>query len=354
MIYLINMILIIAWGLLLLGNKTNQLKKKIFCIIATSQWVIISGLRHVSIGADTEAYKISFETTKLWTWDFIINRFKNILVYGDVGKDPGYAVFEKITQYITSDYQVYLIIIALIFTVPLGIFIYRYSKNACISFLIYSCLFYSFFAITGHRQTIATGIALFIGYKFIKKRQFWRFLLIIAITCTIHKSVICLIPFYFIANKKITIKYSIGILVAFIFIFIFKNQIMNLVATFSGYEEFANQFEGAGTWTFTFMFIIVTLAALWKAPKILKDNNIDATIWYNAMFMALLFIPLTFVDPNAMRIVQYFSIFIIVLIPEIIKAFNISEQPLIYYIGASIMILLLVKGNPQYLFFWQR
>lgn len=356
MIYLINMILIIGWGLLLLGENKDKVKRKLFCIIATIQWIILSGFRDISIGADTETYKVSFEITKKWSWDFIWNRFNQIMFYGADGKDPGYAVFEKLAQYISNDYQIYLVIIALIFTVPLGIFIYKYSKNPCISFLIYSALFYSFFAITGHRQTIATGITLFGGYEFIKKRQFWKFMIIIAIAYPIHKSVMCLIPFYFIATKKITFRYAISMFALFITIFVFKNPIMNIVANVSGYEEFAEQFEGAGTWTFTLMFIIITVVATWNKSIILKNNNNnrDITIWYNAMFIALLLIPLTFVDPSAMRTVQYFSVFIIVIIPEIIKSFNIKMQPMIYYTCSALLIILLAKGNPQYLFFWQR
>lgn len=354
MIYLVNVILIVAWGLLLLGYNTNKLKRKLFCIIASTQWVLLSGLRHITIGADTEAYRQMFEKTKNWSWDFIWYRFNEIMFNGGNGKDPGYAVFEKLSQYISNDYQIYLIIIALIFTVPLGIFIYKYSKNPCISFLVYSSLFYAFFAITGHRQTIATGIALFGGYEFIKKKSFFRFMLMIILAYPIHKSVMCLIPFYFIAHKKITYKYAISILIGFLLIFILKNPIMNILATITGYEDFANQFEGAGTWTFTFMFIIIVLVAIWKIPIILNNKDKDITIWYNAIFMALLLIPLTFVDPNAMRSVQYFSIFIIVLIPEIIKSFNIREQSIIYYTASSLLIALLVKSNPQYLFFWQR
>jgi len=35
-------------------------------------------------------------------------------------KDPGYTVFVKTLQLITSDYQVYLVLVAAMFTIPLG------------------------------------------------------------------------------------------------------------------------------------------------------------------------------------------------------------------------------------------
>ena len=353
-IYLINIILITIWALILNINTVKH-NKKIFCILASVQWIFLSGLRNLNIGADTMAYKVSFDTTKNWSWEYIINRFYSITFQGENGRDAGYAIFEKLAQYITQEYQVYLIIIAIIFMVPLSIFIYKYSKSPYISFIIYSSLFYSFFAITGHRQTIATGIALFLGYELIKKRKLFTFLVLILLSATIHKSVICLIPFYFIATKKITKKYSLFIVVSFIVAFKFKNQLMNLLATFIGYESYAGQYVGAGAWNFTVIFLVVVLVSIWRAPRILSDTNTyDVTIWYNAAFMALLFLPLTFVNPSAMRVVQYFSIFLMMLIPEIIKSFDIDEQPIIYYVGTSLMVLLLIKNNPYYLFFWQR
>ncbi|MBO5929445.1 MAG: EpsG family protein, partial [Clostridia bacterium] len=60
-IYLLNMALILLWaGLLIYKNPTDQ-NKKMYCGLVAIQWTLISGLRHISIGADTEAYKMYFE-----------------------------------------------------------------------------------------------------------------------------------------------------------------------------------------------------------------------------------------------------------------------------------------------------
>lgn len=352
-IYVINILLIILWGIVLLGIS-NKKNKKLFCIIATFQWIILSGLRHISVGADTYSYKVNFfDPIEFISWEKLITDFYNIIFLGFPGKDPGYPILEKIFHIFSNNYQYFLLFIAIVFTVPMGRIIYKYSKEPCLSFIIYSCLFYSFFAITGHRQTIVTGIAVFLGYELIKKRKFWKFLFIVLLMSTIHKSVICLIPFYFISPKKITKKYSIFMLSCFIIIFIFKNKIMEILGMIMGYEDYINQFEGAGTWNFTFIFIVIIIVALYKLPIIMNEENLDITIWYNATFIALIFIPLTFVDPNAMRVVQYFSVFIMLLIPEIIKSFNSKERGMIYFTAVSLIIVLFVRQNPQYLFFWQ-
>ena len=353
--YLINIFLILWEGITFIYINPSKLKRKLFCIIVTTQWILLSGLRHISIGDDTYTYKVNyFDKIINRSWKDILNNFYNVVFMGEPGHDPGYELVEKIVQLFSTNYQSFLFFIAIIFMIPLGIFVYKYSKDPCISFLIFSCLFYSFFAITGHRQTIVTGIVLLMGYDFIKKRKIIPFIVLILTLSTIHKSVLCVIPFYFIATKRITIKYAIFILGLFITIFLFKNNVMELLAFMMGYEEYAHQFEGAGTWTFSFIFLSVVIVAIWRRKSILLNKHeINIRVTYNATFFALLFLPLTYVNPNAMRVVQYFSLFLMLLIPEILSSFRKNEQRIIYYIAITLMILLLIKNNPQYLFFWE-
>ena len=350
--YLINIFLLILLGIFFLLGKPSEQSKKVFCIIASLQWILLSGLRHISVGTDNYSYKLSFETTANNSWTKLGYNFIDVMFYGADGKDPGYSLFEKTVQIFTTDYQIYLVMIAAVFTIPLGTWIYKNSSEPFISFLIYSCLFYSFFAITGHRQTIATALAILIGYKFIKDRHFWPFLILVLLAMTIHKSAIVFLPFYFIANKKITRKYIVIISGIILISFIFRNKIMVLLGTLMGYENYIEQYEGAGAWTFTMLLLLMTIVVIWK-HKIMLSNNLQVTHYINALFLASVFLPLTFVDPSAMRVVQYYSIFIILLVPEIIKAFNKRERTIVYYVGTTLLISFFAKNNPQYLFFWQ-
>ena len=349
--YIINILFMIVFAAILLLYIPFQWGKKAFCIIVSIQLILLSGLRHYSIGTDTYQYKLYYEEMGNRSWSNLWAEFINILFKGAEGKDPGYAIFEKIIHTLTNNYQVYLIVIALIFTVPLGIWIYKNSREPFISFLIYLCLFFSFFGITGHRQTIATALVVFIGYKFIKERDFWPFLALILIAFTIHKSSFVFLLYYFLANKKITKKYLFlmsGIITA---MFTFKNQAMFILGTHTGYEQFIEQYKGAGTGTFTLLLSLIMVVTIWKHEKLLK-NNPQVAYYINALLIAMLFTPLTYVDPTAMRIVQYFSVFIMLLIPEIVELFNKREKILIYYAIVTLLIVLFTKNNPQYLFFW--
>ena len=351
-IYLINIIFMVSLAAVLLYYIPFQRGRKLFCITVSAQMLLLSGLRHYSVGTDTYQYKLYYEQMSNRSWLALWTEFINILFKGANGKDPGYAIFEKLIFTFTSSYQYFLMIIAIIFTVPLGVWIYKNSREPFISFFLYLCLFFLFFGITGHRQTIATALVVFIGYKFIKERKFWTFLALVVVASTIHKSSLIFLSYYFIANINITKKY-LGLMSGLILsMFFFKNQVMFFLGTITGYEQFIEQYNGAGTWTFTLLLTLITGFTIWKHETMLK-NNPQVKHYINALLMAMLFTPLTYVDPSAMRVVQYFSIFIMLLLPEIFKLFHKREGILIYYVSLTLLIVLFLKNNPQYIFFWQ-
>lgn len=350
-IYIINILLIFVYAALFLYNR-NLRNKKTFCILASLNWILLSGLRDFSIGADTLAYEYIFDRMVYRSWSSVLTEFFDIYFAGGQGKDPGYMIFEKFVQIFTTNYQVFLIIIAITFTIPLGIWIHKNSSEPAMSFLIYSVLFYAFFAITGLRQTIATALVVMVGYKFIKERRFWPFLIITLVAFTMHKTAICFFPFYFIANKKITKKYFTILLAIFPIFFVFKNQLMVLLGGVAGYEQYVEQFEGAGTWIFSAILLILLGVTIFKY-KIMLKNNLLVTHYINALLIAFAFTPLTFVDPSAMRVVQYYSLFLMLLVPEIIRAFNKNERNIVYYVATASLLILFAKNEPQYLFFWQ-
>lgn len=353
-VYLINLALLILWAALLLGHEPDKLKRKVYCAVATLQWVLLSGLRHVSVGADTLAYKLySFDPLLSTPWRDVISRAVGA-IFGPLNiKDPGYPVVVKALQLLTQDYQVFLILVALIFMVPLGVLIYRHSADPMMSFLIFSCLFSSFFAVTGIRQTIATALIVLIGYEFARQRRLVLFVLVALAAFTIHKSSLVFVPFYFFFGIRPTWNRLIGILALTPAVYVFRQPLLTFFGGMLGYGQYTDQYSGAGAWVFSAMLFVVALVALWRAPLVL-DTEPDATPWYFATLVAFTLTPLTFVDPNLMRIAQYYSAFLMLLVPSVLRSFHDkNERALAYVVAVSLIIFLYVRTNPQYLFFWQ-
>lgn len=360
--YLLNILLIIlAWFFpisksishVLNQEQIEHKKAKRTCIVGAVDWILLSGLRGYSVGADTKAYGISFFNSVNTSFDVLKDRFVDKYFHGiDVGfKDVGFSVLEKAFYEIFSSYTLWLLFIAIVFTVPMAIFIYKYSKNACLSWIVYSTLFYSFFAITGHRQTIATAIVVWGGLELIKRRKLIPFLLLMAVGYTIHASVICLLPFYWLSQIKITQIKLFGYLIAIVGSFIFRNQLMSFLQSIVGYESY-QQYEGAaaGMFMFLLMAMVIYVFVFWNSIA-LSDNPV-LNMSVNALMLAAFFSSLLLINPSCMRVVQYYSIFMMFIIPDMALPFDKPSQKVFILLLSGIMILLFILQRPQYSFFF--
>lgn len=348
-IYLINIFLMVFWyGVLRPQNDLSDRGRKQFCFMASFQWFILSGFRHINIGADTWYYGELYKSAAQKSWTELLVESRSILMGEMEGRDIGYAILVKLVSSVWNSYRVWLVLIAALLAYSLGKFIYKYSYNVLFSYILFSCLFYNFYAITGLRQTIATCVLVFLGYDLIVERKLLKFLVLAILMSLIHKSCLIFVPFYFLANKKITQKY-LGVITILIGLsFVFRNTIFSFLAIISGYDSLYEAVEGAGAKVFTLI-----LLAVFCAVVILHRNMEDDTLvsqWINALCSASVFVALTFVEPNTMRIVQYFSVFLMLLIPALIECVESTQRAVIYFITDCILVGLFINTGPVYYF----
>ncbi len=352
-VYLINLLLILLFGYALTYKNSSENNTKFYCGIVALQWILISGLRHVSVGADTKAYAWFFEDAKTISWKKAFTGVFDYVFRGDNSeKDPGYTVFQKICQIFTNDYQIFLLIIALLFTGFMAVWIYRNSSMPMVSYIIYSTLFYSFFALTGHRQTIATALIVFWGYKYIKERKLIKFLILAFIAFVIHKSSVVFIPFYFIANIPITIPYVIIALIVISVIVVFGRSFYGVVAEALGYTEDQVAYDGGGAEFYALVLTLLCVITL-VLYMVYKDKTEKATHIFNITLLTLMSSLLVMQHQGFMRIQQYYSLFIMISFPEVINSFREKDRPLVSIGAMGVLVVYLFLQSPQYLFFWQ-
>ena len=348
-IFVINIVLTLLLGALLLGIQPTERKKRIFIALMTINWTLISGLRGLTVGADTLVYKGRFERTAHTSWARLFENFYLVYV-NEEGKDPGYAVFEKCVQIFTDNYQVYLVVVAVIFFAGMAWWIQKYSAEPCLSYLIFSSFLFAFYALTGLRQTLATVLVVFLGTKLIEERKFWRFLLVVAVAFTIHKSSICFLPFYFLARFPVNKKTIAGMTILTPIVFIYNAEIFRFLGYLVGYEY--AELENRGAYGFTFMYIAVTVVMVFCLP-IFRRKCERYRMYYNALFMGLLFLPLVFVNPTAMRVVQYYSLFLMLSVPQLAKCFSRKVRLPVYATMVAALLLATNVYQYTYSFFWQ-
>lgn len=351
-VYLINIALIMFYGLILVYANPTKEKKKIYCTLVSIQWILISGLRAWTIGNDTKQYASHFESAKTDSlssllsdcWDYLFNGVDTI-------SDPGYYLLQKIFQYFSGNYQVWLLFIATVFTGLMGRWIYKYSSMPDVSFLVYSVLFYSFYALTGHRQTLATALIVFLGYEFAKKRQLVKFAIVAFIAFMLHKSSIVFIIYYFIANISFSPLYFCVILITVILFAVFGPQIYVPVATFLGFGKDSMENSKYDASTYATVLLLLCVVAFCMYPWI-KEKRKDAKFIYNMLFLTTASSVLIYHSQDFMRIQQYYSLVIMLIIPEIIRAIDKNYRIFAYLFVVGFLMIYLIRNNPQYSFFF--
>lgn len=349
-IYLVNIALIIFWRVYFTKNR-HVASRKIYCWIVAIQWMLVSGLRDWSIGADTYAYYLLFEKVKISSWNELIGNLWGYLFQDLEVKDPGYALLTKIFQIFFKDYQIFLIAIAILFMALLARFIYKYSSSPCTSFIVFSTLFYEFYAVTGHRQTIATALVVFWGYDLIKRRELLKFLLISFVAFLIHKSSLVFVPFYFITLIPVTPTYmrlcAAGIAVTTLL----GARIYEPIALWMGVDDHLIYYEGGGAGLFALLLAALSIVTLLFYPTIKKHRE-DADYLGHATILTLFTVLFVFHNQSFMRIQQYYSLFMMLTIPELLNTVKREYRLLAYLMFGAVMILYLVRKNPYYSFFF--
>lgn len=351
-----------------LPKDINRNRKTLF-FLETLIWILLSGLRRWDIGEDTSTYAYMFERDMKIPWASVWDEFfkKYILQLSGV-VDPGYKVFEKVVHLFTKDYQYFLVIVAIVFFVSLALFLYRNSYIPVLSYTLFCSMFYSFYALTGIRQTIATAIVVLVGTEAIKKRQIIRFVFLTLIAMTIHLSALCFFPFYWLSQIKIS-KKTLGIYWFLIVLsYIFRNNLLSALQFLIGYDEYSVFQAQTSAYTFLGLLLLLSVfitffykkittkkscqSSISEYTAVVEENEIGR-IAVNALFIAGIFSSLVLINPSCMRVVNYYSLFLMILLPECAGVFTHRSKRLYVYICMIALTFLLIRNRPVYYFFWQ-
>ncbi len=362
-IFIVNILLDILWAWIFLymnnNSRTEERKrknKKIFCILASLQWILISGLRAEWVGNDTINYLGNFKAHCDMEWSKV---FGNFLKYYAPGGDPsqhfepGYVLFERIVGIFTQSGIGLNFAVAIVFMSAFGRFIYKNSTDPFVSYMIYSGFLYFMFSLTGYRQVLSVAVSILIGYEYIKERKFFKFMICILIGAMLHKSALIFTVFYFLANKKITKSYIAVVCIASIGFLVFRGPMFNLVTALVGYDYEAIS-SGTPT-TFAALLAIIMVVSIVLYKKVFEiDTTGYAQHYYNGLFIAAMGLFAAFVNPTALRVVYNFMFLMLLLVPRLLDTFVGAKNRLIAYgVLVAIFIYYIFTTTTPYHFFWE-
>jgi hypothetical protein len=190
MIYFVIFSLIAFFGLIEISGL-RYINKNIFLVYGLAFIWMLYGLRWTT-GADWKPYHDFFcknETTS----DFFNNKF-----------EVGYTFLNYAVSIVWHNYTFFLLFFC-------GLYVYVNKLFITNFFQFYSVPLLYIFAVSGTivRQSLAMAIVYF-AYKYIVERNFFKFILLVLIAFTIHRSAIIILPFYFIVNRTYSNFFLIG------------------------------------------------------------------------------------------------------------------------------------------------
>lgn len=321
-LYIINIIFIMLYGFFYHATQKKYNTKKKFIIIVTLQLILILALREHTVGIDTKGYlKYFVNLTPNYNFQqFFDHRF-----------EFGYKLINKLISLFTLNEQLFLTIMATISVIPVSRFIYKYSKMPFLSFGLYVAFNFYSFTFSGLRQAIAFGVIL-ISYDYVVNRKIKSFILCVLLASMFHQTAVIFLPAYFLSEVKIN-KKSISIILIFnLILYAIKNQMFELVIkyVFDSYDIIET---GSKNWMMLGV-LIVSLSLLFYKRVMEQDNTKNSIYMFVIVGVSLMLF--STMGTNVMRMANYYYLFIIILIPEVLSSI---KDKILFLTGGYIIII---------------
>lgn len=311
--------------------------------------VLQSGLRNYAVGTDTYAYYLSFMQVSTTSWDTLFEQFYHVYVDGE-GKDPGYNIFVKVFQIFSKDFTLFLLSVAMIFFSGFRKLQLQYLNSVSsvlLSVFLYFALFYSFFSVTGIRQTIAVGLSIH-ALSFVREKRLFSLFVLSVIAFTIHKSA-AFIPLLYVIywNNNIN-RIFVFSLLGFLIFAVLRDYFVNAFREAADYEVYV----ASKPWKLMLFYFIFSIIIYVKLKN--SDLSFSQRKLFNLYIITFMWIPVLGNDSLFMRQVYYFSIYIVVLLPFSVSLIeNFQIRVLFLFVLYLLLFYLILFQTSEYKFFWQ-
>ena len=304
-----------------------------FCILLFLPFVLIAGNRSYWLG-DTSAYLRFHESLPSSMSDF---------AFLEKEKYPGLRVFTVlIKQFISTDFRVWLYIIASISVIPLLITYRKYSSEIVFSAFCFFTADFIGWMNNGCRQFMVAAILFALAPMLLKRAisKYFIFVLFGLFLFSFHVSVLVALPLFFVALGKPINKKTIFFIILIIIAIVFVNQFSGLITDTlenTAYEKSSSEIANttAGTNIIRVLFFSVpAILAIFNRKKITQDTPPIIAYSVNMSMIGSAFYVLSaFMNGITIgRMPIYFTLFNYILIPWEIRHFFKPENQKIVFI----------------------
>ena len=214
----------------ILGQVMPQHGRKRIRYIAVMALIhaFVSGFRYMYLTGDLMKYQ--------WNYVDYLNHdyFSEHLL--QEGINTGFLWFCKlISTWSDGDFQVFLVVVAVIIEAALAMIVYKYSPIPWISFLVWNCMGFYIFGFSALKQSLAMAIVMLAMVAVLENRC-GTFVVLTLIAGFIHFPAYAFFPAYWIAKARIRPLTIICYVAAALLIFTFQTPIVEYITDIY-YEE---------------------------------------------------------------------------------------------------------------------
>lgn len=330
--------------------RNGQSKIKLF--IGSSLLFLIMGFKGDKVGSDTPNYiELFYRLNRMPSWIDSNSRF-----------EKGYQIYNKVLGNMSDNHQILFIITALICIYCITYGISKNSKNWMYSLFLFIGFRFYYFFLSGLRQSIAVSI-IFVSYIFLKRNKLLTCIFLIILATTFHFSAFIFIfalPLSKMSAKKYDILKSIlSILLIYI---LFRPLLMFILSKlpiyYSGYLNTSymsgNDITNISGIIIPLLFIVLGYFINYNkemklnyelADKINKNDDILIRNTYKDTEILFLIVSsgISLLATRASildRFVQYYWIFSICIIPNMLFSIKSKNKRTIWFIIITLLVFI--------------
>lgn len=291
---------------------------RLLIVAAMASLVVIAGLRR-NIG-DTYFYRHSYE----------IGDFN--LAHIDFTGDFGFYIFQTFLHYVSDNPQILVFTTALMTNVLIVLVLANYSRAIELSLFVYIALGMFTVSMNGIRQSLAAAI-IFAGTKYLLNGDWKKFMFLVLLAATFHRTALIFIPVYFIVRRKAWTKVTFMLLlIAVVIAFQFETfqQLLFNALNDTQYGHYSHFNEG-GASMLRAAVTGVPLFIAFLGRKKLRELWPKSDTIVNLALLGFVFMVVATQNWIFARFDIYFGLFGLILISWITQLFVGRDRQFVYY-----------------------
>lgn len=309
-LYIINLLIIPLYGLIK--------NKKISVFMISFQLFLFLAFRSIETGVDLINYNGGYEYIASLDFHQLLSRL-NLFKVADLvypySYESGYVILNWLSSSLGFSFHSFLVIIAFFTMLSVGVFIYRYSSIPWLSFILFIGLGMYIYSFGILRQTIAMCILLW-SVPYIERNNYKKAIIILMLAFTVHRNCIIFVLLFLFNKIRIT-KYTVTkyLIVCFILIIVsplIYNYVISKFLIYLGKTSYVTSDFRINN-QIILIYIIAILVVNFVNIKAFNNKTNRMTFW--AFLLTIPFQILGMNNDGFARIIEYYYVFAIILIP---------------------------------------